>query len=105
LIVAVPIAVTGAVMISGLLEAGAFGACPARGTLFGLLTTVAYSGFLLVLRQTNADIRRPAGPLFDGTAAAAVVAILVGASYGAVDLATSWPAHGWLILLALSSQV
>jgi drug/metabolite transporter (DMT)-like permease len=103
--VAVPVALLGAVMISGVLEQSAFGDDPGRGTVFGVLTTMAYSGFLLVLRATNTNPERPAGPLFDATAAAAVVAIVAGASYGAVDLVPSWPAHGWLVLLGLSSQV
>jgi drug/metabolite transporter (DMT)-like permease len=105
IIVAVPIVFTGAVLISGVLEAGAYGDDPTRGTIFGVLTTFAYSGFILILRRTNTDTRRPAGPLFDATAAAAVFALIASASYGAVDLEPSWPAHGWLVLLALSSQV
>jgi len=104
-IAAVPVVLTGAVMISGLLEEGAYGDHPIRGTLFGIGTTFAYAGFLLVLRQTNVDHRRPAGPLFDATLVSAVVAAAVGATYGAVDLVPSWPSHGWLIALALSSQV
>jgi drug/metabolite transporter (DMT)-like permease len=103
--VAVPLALLGAVMISGLLEQDAFGSDPGRGTVFGGLTTIAYSGFLLVLRSSNTNPDRPAGPLFDATAAAAVVAILAGGAYGAVDLVPSWPEHGWLALLALTSQV
>jgi drug/metabolite transporter (DMT)-like permease len=103
--VAVPAALFGAVLISGVLEDGAFGHDPVLGTVYGGLTTVAYSGFILILRRTNTDTRRPAGPLFDATAAAAVFALIASASYGAVDLEPSWPAHGWLVLLALSSQV
>jgi drug/metabolite transporter (DMT)-like permease len=102
---AVPVVIAGAVLISGLFETGAFGDDPARGTLFGIATTMAYAGYILVLRQINADIRRPAGPLLDATAASAVISAAVGATYGAVDLVPSWPAHGWLVLLALSSQV
>jgi len=104
-LIAVPVLLTGVLLISGVLEAGAYGSHPARGTVFGILTTIAYAGFLLVLRQTNADPRRPAGPLFDATISAAVIGIVAGAAYGAVDLAPSWPAHGWLLLLALTSQV
>jgi drug/metabolite transporter (DMT)-like permease len=105
LMIAVPIAFMGAVMISGLLETGAYGDDPARGTLLGLLTSLAYCGFILVLRQSNTDVRRPAGPLLDATLVAAVVCVVVGAASGTLDLVPSWPAHGWLILLALSSQV
>ena len=105
IIAAVPIVFTGAVLISGVLEEGAYGDDPMRGTAFGVLTTLAYAGFILVLRQTNTDIRRPAGPLFDATLVSTVAAAAVGATYGAVDLMPSWPAHAWLFLLALSSQV
>ena len=105
IIAAVPVVVTGAVLISGALEDGAYGDDPVRGTIFGVLTTLAYAGFILVLRQTNTDLRRPAGPLFDATLVSAVACAAAGATYGAVDLAPSWPAHAWLFLLALSSQV
>ena len=68
-----PVVFTGAVMISGVLESGGYGRDPVLGTVFGLLTTLAYAAFILVLRQVNRDLRRPAGPLLDATAAAAVV--------------------------------
>ncbi len=102
---AVPVVFTGAVMISGVLEQGAYGDDPTRGTVYGLLTTLAYAGFIIVLRQTNADLRRPAGPLLDATLTAAVVSAAFGLAIGVDDLAPSWPEHGWLVLLALSSQV
>ena len=73
--------------------------------MFGVLTTLAYTGFLLVLRQINRDVRRPAGPLLDATAASAVVSAVAGALLGDVDLVPSWPSHAWLVLLALTSQV
>ena len=100
-----PVVFIGAVMISGALEHGAYGADPVLGTMYGVLTTLAYTGFLLVLRQINRDVRRPAGPLLDATAVAAVVSIAAGALVGDVDLVPSWPSHGWLLLLALTSQV
>ncbi len=105
IIAAVPVVFMGAVMISGVLETGGYGRDPALGTLFGVLTTLAYTGFLLVLRQVNRDLRRPAGPLLDATAAAAVVSAAAGAIIGDVDLVPSWPSHAWLGLLALTSQV
>jgi drug/metabolite transporter (DMT)-like permease len=96
---------TGAVMISGVLESGGYGRDPVLGTVFGLSTTLAYAAFILVLRQVNRDLRRPAGPLLDATAAAAVVSAVAGAVIGDVDLVPSWPSHAWLALLALTSQV
>jgi drug/metabolite transporter (DMT)-like permease len=105
IVAAVPVVFTGAVMISGVLETGGYGRDPVRGTIYGFLTTVAYAAFLLVLRQINRDVRRPAGPLLDATATSAVVSAVVGALLGEVDLVPTWPAHGWLLLLALTSQV
>ena len=95
----------GVLLISGVLESGAYGEEPARGVLFGVLTGLAYAGFLLVLRRGGADLRRPAGPLFDATAVAAVVCVAAGLALGEADLVPSWPAHAWLVALALSSQV
>jgi drug/metabolite transporter (DMT)-like permease len=104
-IAAVPIVLVGVVLISGVIGAGTYGRDPARGVMFGILTGLTYAGFILILRHGNTDLRRPAGPLFDATAAAAVVALAAGGVIGDVHLAPSWPAHGWLLTLALSSQV
>lgn len=101
----VPLVLIGVVLISGVLGAEAYGRNPVLGVLFGLGTGVAYAGFLLVQRRANADHRRPAGPLFDATLSAAVCSILIGVAFGGLDLVPSWPAHGWLVLLALSVQV
>jgi drug/metabolite transporter (DMT)-like permease len=105
ILVALPIVCTGVLLISGALETGAYGEHPARGVLFGFLTGLTYAGFILVLRQSSGDLRRPAGPLFDATAVAAAVSIVAGFAVGADDLVPSWPEHAWLVTLALSSQV
>ena len=102
---AVPVVSSGVVLISGVVGSGAYGDDPVLGVLFGLLTAVSYSAFLLVLRAGIRDVRRPAGPLFDATAAAGVGALAIGWPLGELDLAPSWPEHGWLVLLALSAQV
>lgn len=105
LLVAVPTALFGVVLISGVIGAAAYGDNPARGVAFGLLTSVAYALFILVLRRAGSDLRQPAGPLFDATASAAVVSLLGGFALGEMDLAPGWEATGWLVSLALSSQV
>ena len=92
-------------MISGVLETGALRPRPGARHGLRVLTTLAYAAFLLVLRQINRDLRRPAGPLFDATATSVVVSAIAGALLGEVSLVPSWPAHGWLVLLALTSQV
>jgi drug/metabolite transporter (DMT)-like permease len=105
LLAALPLACSGIVLISGVLETGAYGDNPLRGVVFGMLTGLTYAGFLLVLRQGSADLRRPAGPLFDTTAVATAAAVVAGLAVGEVSLAPAWPAHGWLVTLALTSQV
>jgi drug/metabolite transporter (DMT)-like permease len=103
---AVPLVLIGVVLISGVVGVGqAYGRDPTLGVLFGVGTGVAYAGFLLVQRRANADHRRPAGPLFDATMSAAVFSLLIGLPLGEVDLVPTWPAHGWLALLAISVQV
>jgi drug/metabolite transporter (DMT)-like permease len=102
---ALPIALTGVLLISGVLEHGAYGRDPTCGTIFGLGAGVAYVGFLLMLRRGGADLRRPAGPLFDATATATVLCVIAGLVIGDADLAPDWPGAGWLITLALTSQV
>jgi drug/metabolite transporter (DMT)-like permease len=105
LLASLPLVCSGVVLISGALETGAYGDHPLRGVVFGLLTGLSYAGFILVLRQAGSDLRRPAGPLFDATAVATVVSLAAAIALGEADLAPSWPAHAWLALLALSSQV
>jgi drug/metabolite transporter (DMT)-like permease len=105
LLAALPIALTGVVLISGVLEHGAYGRNPARGAVYGLAAGVAYVGFLLLLRRGGSDLRRPAGPLFDATATGAVGCVLAGLVIGDAHLVPTWPSAGWLITLALTSQV
>src|SRR5256714_12921787 len=50
-LIALPVSLAGVLLISGVLEHGAYGHDPARGTLFGLGAGVAYVGFLLLLRH------------------------------------------------------
>jgi drug/metabolite transporter (DMT)-like permease len=95
----------GVLLVSGALEDSAYGANPARGVLLGVATGFAYSAFLLVQRQGSMDLRRPAGALFDMSLVAAVMACAAGLVIGVDDLAPTWPSAGWLITLALTSQV
>lgn len=105
LAMAIPVALAGVVLISGVLETGAYGEDPALGVVFGVITALSYAGFLLLLRQGGSDLRRPAGPLADATAVATVASALAGWATHDLDLVPSWPAHGWLLALALGSQV
>ncbi len=102
---AIPVIGLGVVLISGALEEDAYGSNPPLGALYGVLTGIAYAGFLLTLREGSRDLGRPAGPLFAATLASALGCAAIGTVVGDLDLTPSWSATGWLILLALSSQV
>jgi len=104
-LVALPVALGGVLLISGVLEAGAYGRDPSAGGIFGLSAGVAYVGFLLLLRHGGGDLRRPAGPLFDATAVGAVVSAIIGVAVGDARFVPVWPGAGWLVILALTSQV
>jgi drug/metabolite transporter (DMT)-like permease len=105
MLVSIPLVLGGVVLISGVIGAGAYGDDPALGVFFGVLTALSYALFILVLRQGSADLRRPAGPLFDATWVAALASLVTALALGVDDLAPAWPSLAWLILLALSSQV
>ncbi len=102
---AVPLAIVGIVLISGVLEADAYGENPALGALLGVLAGLAYSGILVTLRYGAPDVRRVAGPLFDVTLVAALLALPAGLALGELDLSPALPGLLWLALLALTSQV
>jgi drug/metabolite transporter (DMT)-like permease len=105
ILVVLPLVFAGVVLVSGVLDSGAYGLNPARGVAYGVFTGVAYSAFLLVQRQGSLDLRRPGGPLFDMTLVAALGSLVVGIPLGEIDLTPSWAATGWLVLLATTSQV
>lgn len=105
LLASLPVALVGVVLISGVVGSQPYGSDPVLGVVTGVITGIAYSGFLLILRRGNADLRRPAGPLFDATLVAAIASLLIGLPLGEVDLVPALPAHLWLVLLGLSAQV
>jgi drug/metabolite transporter (DMT)-like permease len=105
ILIALPPVCAGVVLVSGAFENEAYGANPARGALLGVATGLAYAAFLLVQRQGSMDLRRPAGALFDMSLVAAAVSLGAGLLIGVDDIAPTWPSAGWLITLALTSQV
>ena len=103
-IAATPVVLAGAVLISGVVGSGAYGANPPLGVGLGLLTALCYAGYLLVIRRGTTDIRRPAGPVAVSTASTMVVAVIAGVIIGDLDPMPAWPSHGWLAVLGLTSQ-
>jgi drug/metabolite transporter (DMT)-like permease len=99
-----PFVLAGVVLISGIVGQGAYGANPALGAALGIVTALAYAGYLLIIRRGSNDLRRPAGPVAISTASTAVVAIVFGLAVGQFDPVPSWPSHGWLALVGITSQ-
>jgi drug/metabolite transporter (DMT)-like permease len=103
--IAVPIVLIGVALVSGLGRGDSFGSNPLLGTVLSLISAVFYAAFILGFRLSN-DIQAPsAGPLMEATAGAALAALVAGGLAGTIEFTPTWPAHGWLLALALSSQV
>ncbi len=101
---ALPIMVVGVILISGVVGSGAYGTNPPLGVALGFMTAFAYAGYLVVARQGMQVGGGPATPLFISTTTTAMVGGAVGLVLGSFDAMPSWPAHGWLALVGLTSQ-
>ena len=95
---AIPVAMIGIILISGVLENGAYGSDPKLGAIYGLLTGIAYSGFLLAMRRGSGERGRVAGPLYDATLASTICIVPIGLVIGDLDFTPSLEATAWLIL-------
>jgi drug/metabolite transporter (DMT)-like permease len=104
-VVLVAIVLAGVALTSGLARPGAYGARPVLGAFVGTLAGLSYAAFLLAFRASNRSLAPSAGPLLDstlGTVAGAIVLAPLDPHFAIVPV---WPAHGWLLALALVSQV
>jgi drug/metabolite transporter (DMT)-like permease len=102
---ALPAVCAGVLLVSGALELGAYGANPARGALFGIACGFSYATFILIQRHGLMDLSHPAGLLFDTSVFASITAVILALILGADDVVPTWPSAGWLLVLALTSQV
>jgi drug/metabolite transporter (DMT)-like permease len=104
-LVIIPIIFAGVALISGLGRADAYGEHPIGGTVFGILTGISYAIYLLIFRSANRGLAPAAGPLLDSTVGATFGCLFIGTLEPSFSLSYHWPAHGWLVALALGSQV
>jgi drug/metabolite transporter (DMT)-like permease len=102
MMLATPVVFGGVVLISGVFDSGAYGADPALGVLTGIATSIAYAAFLLLMKAGSG---RGAGPLAHATVVATLAMAALSPLFGGADFTPNWPAHGWLLLLALGPQV
>jgi drug/metabolite transporter (DMT)-like permease len=104
--VAVPIIFAGIWVLAVVGRPVAADASVPLGVFYGVVAGVTYAGMLVFLRVSRG--RRPHAPgvafLFSLTLAATLITGTAAASQG-VAAPAGWPADGWLLLLALGSQV
>jgi drug/metabolite transporter (DMT)-like permease len=103
-LIMLPVVLLGVVLVSGLVGGRAAGLDPLAGIGYGFGTSVAYAGFLLILRQTAGPAKHIAGQLADATAGAAIGSLVLGLAFGGLQFHIPWHSFGWLLLLALMSQ-
>ena len=103
--VAIPVVFTGVALLSGLGRADAYGADPVAGVILGAFSGIAYASFILTFRAANRSQSSAVGTLLDATVGVAVGTGLFGLITGTLDLGFVWPAHGWLMAIALVAQV
>lgn len=100
--VVLPVVLGGVALLSGLGGADAYGRRPVLGVVLGLVSALCYSVFLLLLRHSNRGYLAPSpGPLLDATLGALAGTAVTALFDSGFSLAPSWPAHGWLLALAL----
>ncbi len=100
----IPAVLCGVALISGMGRPEAYGTDPVLGALLGAGAGAFYAVFLVLFRASNRGLAPPAGPLLDATLGAAAGALFYGTLESGFTLVPAWPAHGWLLLLALLPQ-
>jgi drug/metabolite transporter (DMT)-like permease len=114
LMLASPVMLAGLALVGGLAGGQAYGTDPSLGVGYGAGVAVLYSVYILLLRQATSPGKadgRPAavaGVLFEATAGAVAGSVVLGLVTGDFHVGPgllTWPALGWLVLLALTSQV
>ena len=101
----IPVVLTGVVLISGLGRADAYGANPIRGVLLAVAAAAFYAAFQLLFRDSNRALAPPPGPVLDVTIGMTLGSLVFAAPFDPrFSLAISWPAHGWLIIMAVICQ-
>jgi drug/metabolite transporter (DMT)-like permease len=114
LLFAAPVMLAGLVLVGGLTGAHAYGADPALGVAEGGGVAVLYSLYIMTLRQATSPASFAAKSASQPSAVAALYEATLGATIGSVvlglvlrdfRLGPAWPALGWLVLLAMTSQV
>jgi drug/metabolite transporter (DMT)-like permease len=112
LLLALPVMLAGVALIAGLGGAHTYGAHPLEGVAYGVMCSAMYAGFIIVMQRATVPApgegngRAPvAQPLYEATLGATVSSLGYSVALGEFHLGPAWPTLGWLVLLALTSQV
>jgi drug/metabolite transporter (DMT)-like permease len=113
-LIALPVMLAGLVLVGGLTGSEAYGAHPGVGVALGVGVAALYAVYILMLRQATVHAAQPepaasrapvVESLFQATLGAAAGSAALGLALRDFRLGPAWPALGWLVLLALTSQV
>ncbi len=102
--VLIPVVLTGVVLISGLGRSDAYGRNPTSGVILAVAAAAFYAGFQLLFRDSNRTLAPPAGPVLDVTIGMTLGALACAPFDPRFSVAISWPAHGWLLIMAIICQ-
>jgi drug/metabolite transporter (DMT)-like permease len=112
LALSLPVMLIGVALVGGVLGSGHAGTSPLAGVLFGVVASSLYAGFILLLRQSMAVPDAAPGAshvvvaaLYNATLGGAVGSIICAVALRDFRIGPWWPALGWLLLLAVTSQV
>jgi|TARA_B110000263_G_scaffold118205_1_gene103052 drug/metabolite transporter (DMT)-like permease len=111
IIISLPIVMFGLFLISGIWDDEPYGSHPGRGVIAGVFTAIFYSGFLIIYRFANRDLAPATNLQFDSTVGCAFGLLFLSflplqtIHIEPIDFQPTWPIHGWLLLLAILSQV
>lgn len=104
-VVLVVVVLAGLTLTSGLARGDAYGSSPIRGVVLGTLAGACYAGFLLTFRAANRSLAPTAGPLLESTLGVVAGALAVAPFDARFSFVPHFPAHAWLMVLAVVAQV
>ena len=111
ILISLPIVMIGLFLISGILDDDPYGEYPVRGVIAGIFTAIFYSAFLIIYRFANRELAPAVNLQFDSTVGCALGLLILSflplqsIYVEPIDFHPSLPTHGWLLALALLSQV
>tara|TARA_B100000579_G_scaffold427243_1_gene435587 strand:- start:1187 stop:2098 length:912 start_codon:yes stop_codon:yes gene_type:complete len=111
ILISLPIVMIGLVLISGVLGDDPYGEYPVRGVIAGVFTAIFYSAFLIIYRFANRELAPAVNLQFDSTVGCAIGLLILSflplqsIYVEPIDFEPKFPTHGWLLALALLSQV